>query len=122
MADFLSESWFAELNEVLAVAGPVPIENGSHTFRVVIEMYDAPSSVPHAITFSLNASGATLNPGDHLAADAIVRLSYLDATALSSGRFDSATALREGRVKVRGDMTVIVPVLAWLQQAHPRAE
>lgn len=122
MADFLSEPWFAELNELLRAAGPVPLEDPTHTFRVVIEMYDAPSSVPHALTFSLNAAGASADPGDHLAADAILRLSYLDATALGEGRFDSATALREGRVKVRGDMTVIVPVLGWLQRAHPRAD
>jgi hypothetical protein len=41
--------------------------------------------------------------------------------ALSLGQFDSATALREGRIKVRGDINAIVPVLGWLQQAHPQA-
>lgn len=122
MTDFLSEAWFAELGKVLVGAGPVPLEDPSRTFRVVIEMYDAPSSVPHAITFTLSADGASLEAGDHLAADAIVRLSFQDATDLNAGRFDSATALREGRVKVRGDMSVIVPVLAWIQQAHPASQ
>jgi ubiquinone biosynthesis protein UbiJ len=122
VADFLSEAWFTELNELLRDAGPVPLEDGTTTFRVVIEMYDAPSSVPHAITFTLNREGATVVAGDHLAADAIVRLSYQSATGLGSGRFDSATALRDGRVKVRGDMTAIVPVLAWLQRAHPNVQ
>ncbi len=122
MTDFLSEAWFAQLGEVLAGAGSVPMEDRSRTLRVVIEMYDAPSSVPHAITFTLSGDGASIAAGDHLAADAIVRLSYQDATDLNAGRFDSATALREGRVKVRGDMSVIVPVLAWIQQAHPASE
>ena len=121
MADFLSEVWFAELSELLARSGPVPLE-GPGVYRVVIEIYDAPGSVPHAMTLSLGRDGATVAVGDHLAADAILRLSYLDAKSLHEGRFDSATALREGRVKVRGDMTLIIDALAWLQRAHPRAE
>jgi putative sterol carrier protein len=63
-----------------------------------------------------------LQAGDHVAADAIVKLSYDDALALTTGRFDSASALREGRVKVRGDINAIVPLLSWLQLAHPQAE
>ena len=122
MADFLSEAWFLELNEQLDAAGSVPLEDPTKVIRVVIEMPDAPSSVPHAITFTLNAERATVEPGDHLFADAMVRLSFLDASALGSGRFDSATALREGRVKVRGDMSAVVPLLAWLQRTHPRGE
>ncbi len=121
MADFLSAQWFAELNETLAQAGPVPLARDSPTVRVVIEFPDAPTSGPHALTFSLSREGASVDPGDHLAADAILRLSYADASGLTTGQFDSATALREGRIKVRGDINAVVPVLSWLQRAHPSA-
>ena len=123
MADFLSDAWFGELSELLASAGPVPLE-GSGTFRVVIEIYDAPGALPHAmtLTLTLGTDGATVAVGDHLAADALLRLSYLDAKSLHEGRFDSASALREGRVKVRGDMTLVIGALAWFQGAHPQAE
>jgi putative sterol carrier protein len=73
------------------------------------------------MTFTLGPEGASVDAGDHLAADALLRLSFADATALTSGQFDSATALREGRIKVRGDINAIVPVLSWIQQAHPHA-
>jgi putative sterol carrier protein len=121
VADFLSDDWFESLNDTLRNAGPVPMKGGSSTFRIVLEFPDAPASVPHAITFTLSADAASVNAGDHLAADALVRLTYGDALALASGKFDSATALREGRLKVRGDINAIVPLLNWLQHAHPSA-
>ena len=120
MADFLSVDWFEGLNEVLRAAGPVPLE-GESTLRIVLQFSDAPSNLPHAMTFTLRPDGASAELGDHLAADALVRLPYADAVALTSGAFDSATALREGRIKVRGDVNAVVPLLAWLQRAHPRA-
>jgi putative sterol carrier protein len=119
--DFLSDEWFESLNHTLRDAGPVPMKDGSTTFRIVLEFPDAPSSGPHAMTFTLSGAGASLDAGDHLAADALVRLKYADALALATGKFDSATALREGRIKVRGDINAIVPLLSWLQQAHPQA-
>jgi putative sterol carrier protein len=116
---FLSSEWFDDLNAALASAAPVPLEEGADALRVVLEFSDAPSSEPHAITFTISADGASLAPGDHLAADAILRLSYADALALTKGEFDSATALRDGRVKVRGNVNAVVHLLGWLQSAHP---
>jgi hypothetical protein len=122
VAAFLSGEWFDALNESLAGQGPVPLPEGVETVRVVLEFFDNPSSAPHAMTFTLARDGASVASGDHLAADALVRLTYADAESLTQGTFDSATALREGRVKVRGDINAIVPLLAWLQRAHPRGE
>ncbi|MEO9181387.1 MAG: SCP2 sterol-binding domain-containing protein [Acidimicrobiales bacterium] len=121
MTTFLSPEWFQELSHTLAEAGHVPFESDTPMVRVVFEFSDAPKSVPHAITFTLASEGATIEGGDHLAADAIVRLSYVDATSLANGTIDSASALRDGRIKVRGDINAVVPVLGWLQRAHPSA-
>ena len=122
MADFLSTEWFQGLNQSLESADPPPFESGDESVRVVIEFPDAPNNGPHAITFSIGAEGARVEPGDHLAADAIVQLSFADAAALTGGDIDSASALRDGRVKVRGDINAIVPLLNWLQRAHPSAK
>lgn len=121
MTHFLSSEWFDELNEMLSRAGAIPFE-GDAPIRIVLEFPDAPSTGPHAMTFTMSRHGATIEAGDHLAADALVRLTYADAAALSVGDLDSASALREGRIKVRGDINAIVPLLAWLQLAHPHAE
>jgi hypothetical protein len=121
VADFLSPEWFRSLNETLANAETAPLEPDAETVRVVIEFIDAPSNGLHAITFSISAEGARVEPGDHLAADAVVQLSFADAAALTGGDTDSATALRDGRIKVRGNINAIVPLVGWLQQAHPSA-
>jgi hypothetical protein len=122
VADFLSTEWFQELNETLENADRVPLDPSAPTTRIVIEFPDAPSSGPHAITFSIGPDGARVDSGDHLAADAVLRLSFADASALTSGDIDSASALRDGRIKVRGDVNAFVPLLSWLQRAHPSAE
>jgi putative sterol carrier protein len=121
VADFLSAEWFLSLNESLEHADPVPFADGAATVRVVIEFPDAPSNGPHALTFSIGSDGARVDAGDHLAADAIVQIAYADASSLTNGDVDSASALRDGRIKVRGDINAIVPLLGWLQRAHPNA-
>ncbi len=114
MAAFLSPEWFEALTHTLALAGPPPLTASKEPFRVVFEFSDAPSAGPHAITFVVDAQGASADAGDHLAADAVIRLSYRDAEALTQGTLDSASALREGRVKIRGDVHGLVPLLSWL--------
>jgi hypothetical protein len=122
VAAFLSEEWFEQLNAVLRDAGPVPLESVAETFRVVIELTDAPADSPHAITLTLERTGASAHVGNIEGADAAIRLAFDDAQALTTGTFDSAGALREGRVKLRGDLNAITSALGWLQRAHPRAE
>jgi hypothetical protein len=114
VAGFLSAEWFAALNVTLADAGPPPLSASTMPFRVVFELADAPGSAPHAITFFVDDAGARAEAGDHLAADAVIRLSYRDGEALTQGNLDSASALREGRVKIRGDVQGLVPLLNWL--------
>jgi putative sterol carrier protein len=118
VADFLSADWFEALNLTLASAGPPPASESTMPLRVVFEFTDAPSTTPHAITFVVEDDGARCEVGDHLSADAVIRLTYRDAEALTKGNLDSATALREGRVKIRGDVHGLLPLLTWLLSAH----
>ena len=109
----------AALNSTLSAAGQPPLDSTQSAVRFVFEFTDGPSSMPHALSLSVSTDGASAEVGDHLAADAVIRLSYRDAEALTDGTLDSADALREGRLKVRGDIHGLVPLLAWLLQAHP---
>jgi putative sterol carrier protein len=115
VAAFLSVEWMAALNKTLSAAGPAPLVDPKKVFRLVLEFTDSASNAPHALTFCVSATNATADVGDHLAADAVIRLSYADAEALTKGTLDSASALREGRLKVRGDVHSLVPLLAWMQ-------
>jgi len=117
VAEFLSAEWLEALNDTLRAAGPTPIQNPDTVFRVVLDFSDAPSSSAHALTLAISKEGAWAELGDHLAADAVIRLSYRDGEALTNGTLESAGALREGRMKVRGDVHGLVPLLGWLQSA-----
>lgn len=116
MVEFAGDEWFATLNESLVAAGPVPMIESLR--RIVIHLIDAPNRAPHAFTLTLEPSGASVTAGDHLAADAVVRIDFADAARLYRGDLDSATALREGRIKIRGDVSVVVALLDWLLHAR----
>jgi hypothetical protein len=117
VSSFLSEEWFSSLGETLRNAGPAPFDEGSGDVRIVFELTDAPPSSPHAITFTVTQSGVSVLAGNDLAADAVIRISYKDAEELSSGTLTSATAVRDGRLKIRGDVHGLVPLLGWLLEA-----
>lgn len=118
MSDFLTSEWFEETNRTLAGAGIGPAQSGE-ALRVVFQLEGEPSSLPHAFTFTLAPEGARVDPGDHLAAHTMIRLRYDDARRITRGDLDGATALREGLLKVRGDVNGLVDVLEWLAHAHP---
>lgn len=104
MADFLTSEWFAEINATLASRKLAATD----TWRVVLSWDDGPAQLPHAVTFSAAGGLLAVEHGDHLAADAVIVLSYQDAKALATGELDTAAALREGRIKLRGDSAVVV--------------
>ena len=116
MAEFLSLEWFEAANASLAAAPAPPV--GSAVV-VVLDLSDAPSAGPHALTLTVAPEGATVAPGDHLGADAVLRLAHADAAALVAGELDSASALRAGRIKVAGDLSAVVALAEWLASARP---
>lgn len=113
MTEFLSADWLRTINEVLQSA--IPQSAGS--WRVVFEWADGPSSTPHAMTLSCLQGVVSLGIGDHLAADALVTLSFIDAKALAAGSLDVAEALRDGRFKLRGDAKAVVEMANALRVA-----
>ena len=111
MADFLSPTWFVERNADFARRGPTGV---AATLRVALVLTDAPSGGPDALTLVLEPGGGRLEPGDPGVADVVVTLSADDALGLVGGAATSTATLREGRLKVRGNAALLVPVTAWL--------
>ena len=117
MSAFLSATWFEELNQRLTSSLPAPLAPDAAPCRVVFEVTDAPAGGSTALTLLISGPTATVAPSsrdDHALADVVLRLNYEDADALTHGRLDSATALRQGRIKVRGDVNLLVPWATWL--------
>ncbi len=117
MKDFLSEQWFEELNARLSPSTSHALPEGSRACRIVFDVVEAPVVLAQALTLTITDDGARVDPGASPDADATIRIAYVDADALTSGRLDSATALREGRIKIRGDVNALVPLASWLHAA-----
>jgi putative sterol carrier protein len=114
---FLSVPWFEELNARLARSAAAPLPQDAHACQIVLDITDGPATLPSALTLSITDAGARVSSGDSSTADAVLRLSFDDALAMTAGTLDSAAALREGRIKVRGDVNVLVPLATWLHTA-----
>jgi hypothetical protein len=118
MTEFLSEEWFATVNQTLSNGGLVEMPEGVSAYSAVFHLEDGPANVPYAFTLLVKPEGGTMSPVDDLLADSVIRISYRDALALYSGKFDSAQALREGRIKISGNVNVLVPLMKWFQDAY----
>ncbi len=119
MNEFLSAEWFAELGGHLAAAGPPPADDAVAGLRYVVELLGAPDGVPNEMTFAVDPDGVSVRPGDHEVADAIIAIAYDDARDLATGSLTAAHAVRDGRLKIRGDVHGLVPLLGWLLAARP---
>lgn len=129
MPRFLSPEWAAAFDAALRdVTVPGPVDDAGlaardGTFTVVQEVRGAPDG---DVTVVLAVDGGTL----HLSLDAgvghetsrgdvTIALSYEDAAALSRGELAAAEALTAGRIRVRGDLSVLVAGQQMLATAQP---
>ena len=117
MPDFLTDQWFEDVNRRFCESLSAQLPEETSECRVVIELTDVPENLARALTLTVSTTGVEVTAGEGHDATATVRMSYVDAHALSTGQLDSASALREGRFKVRGDVTRLIPLTAWLQSA-----
>jgi hypothetical protein len=122
MARFLSSEWVDQFNAALSgVELPGPAADAGlaaldGAFVVAEEVRGTPDGDVRLLLIagerSLELAVEPLDSaGDgsgHAPAGATIALSYEDAAALSTGRLLPAQALNEGRVRVRGDLSVLV--------------
>jgi len=119
VARFLTEEWVAALNGALDgvnLPGPGPeagLAAADGRFRVAQEVRGAPEGdvrlvlavADGSLTFSLGPLGGPA-PTDEV--EVTIALEYADAVALSRGELSPAEALTGGRIRVRGDLSVLV--------------
>ena len=126
---FLSPEWVAAFDGALAgVAIPGPGDDAGLAaidgrFTVIQEVHGTPTG---DVTVVLTVDDGTVHVS--LAADPVsgaemadvaISLSYEDAAALSKGELVAAEALTAGRVRVRGDLSVLVASQQMLASAQP---
>ncbi len=124
MVRFLSPAWAEEFNAALdgaVIPGPDPdagLAALDGTFTVVQEVRGAPDGDLRVIlrvadgSIRLQLVGGTGDAPDEAPdqppPDVAIVISYEDAVAVSKGELAAAEALNSGRIRVRGDLSVLV--------------
>jgi len=134
VARFLSPSWAEELNAALAdvvVPGPGPdagLAAADGRFTVVQEVRGGPEGHVRLVlrvdagSLHLEVTPRGTDEGgagpDVGQGDVTIALSYDDAAAMSRGELAPAEALNAGRIRVRGDLSVLVAAQGMLEAAR----
>jgi hypothetical protein len=130
LARFLSQQWVDEFNGALS-GRPIAIEEASVSaeggnFSVGQLVRDAPADasasgeVRTLLVVADHVLHLELVEGDFAATpDVTISLGWEDAVALSTGTLDVAEALGRGRIRVRGDLSVLVAGQAAVAAAAP---
>ena len=137
MVRFLSPTWAEEFNAALAGAvlpGPGPdagLAAVDGTFTVVQEVRGGPDGDVRVV---LRVADGSLRLGladpaddssegdDDPPAEVTIVVSYDDAVAMSKGELAAAEALNAGRIRVRGDLSVLVAAQQMLVAARSDTE
>lgn len=114
-----SDEWIAAFNGAVGGLEPDP----DVSFRMLQVVHGGPDGTVR-IGLSAHEGHVALErePGDGFAPQVTVSVSFEDALALARGRLDPARLLAAGRVKVRGDLSVLVSGQALLAAAAARLE
>ena len=125
MPRFLSVEWVAAFNAALEGSPTTAIEAGQSlvaadgSFRVEQVVHDVPPDAGTVRTTLVVEPGSVVllsgDSGDD--ANVVVSLSYEDAAAMSRGELEPTQALGTGRLRIRGDLSVLMASQALLAEA-----
>jgi hypothetical protein len=119
MVRFLSPEWTALVNRCLDELPPSEADGSlaasGGRFTVCQVVHGAPGELAGAdgevvVTLQVTEGRPHLEVGgtEGSSADVVLSLDYHDAVALQRGELDPSAALAGGRVRVRGDLSVLV--------------
>jgi hypothetical protein len=124
MPRYLSPEWVQafnvalsglDLSAAIAAAGAGSLTASDGAFAVAQVVRNAPDDIGAPgdevrTVLSVNQDGVTmtLDPTASLPADVTIVVGYADALAIARGGLDAADALATGRVRVRGELAVLV--------------
>jgi hypothetical protein len=137
MARYLSPEWVRafddalaalDLSDVVAAAAAGSLKAADGAFAVAQVVTDPPGAGGEAgplplrtvLTVAAGRAHLVVDPDESVRADVTMVLRYADALAMARGELEPADALADGRVRVRGDLAVLVAGQAVLAAAAER--
>lgn len=106
MVQYLSDEWMTEAAAALAAA-PAPVDGDA---EVVVLQYDVTAAPGGKRSYALrfDGTGIALDPGAHKDASASFTLDYDVAAQIAQGQLSAQAAFMQGRLKLGGDVMVLV--------------
>jgi putative sterol carrier protein len=127
MPRYLSPEWVQAFNRALsgldltdavAVAGRTSLAASEGAFAVAQVVDDAPEgTVRTVLTVEGGRAALALDLEGSVPANVTIVVGYDDALSIARGQLDPADALAAGRVRVRGELAVLVAGQAVLNEA-----
>ena len=127
MTRFLSPDWVEAFNAALAdveLAPPGPeaglaVRDGRFSMGQVVT--GGPDGERHC-TFRVQDRHVTMTAGESADAEVTIRLTWDDAVAMAGGTLAPAEAIAAGRVRVRGDLSVLAEAQTVLGVVQPHLQ
>jgi hypothetical protein len=124
---FLSVEWVEAFNDALAdvtITGPGPgaglaVRDGRFSMGQVVT--GAPDGDIET-TLRVIEGKVTMTAGASQDAAVTIRLTWADAVSMAAGELAPAEAITAGRVRVRGDLSVLAEAQAVLSEVQPHLE
>jgi alkyl sulfatase BDS1-like metallo-beta-lactamase superfamily hydrolase len=125
VARFLSSAWVDEFNRAVAdveLAAPgstsgLAVRDGRFSMCQIVT--DGPEGEVRT-TLRVHDGRLTMALGDADGADVTIRLTWADALAMAAGELASTDAIAAGRIRVRGDLSVLAEAQATLEAVSPQ--
>ena len=104
---YLSDEWLAAANEAVSASNELRKASEGQDVAIAYEVTGAPSGkVTYGLVFRDGAS--SVEPGPHRDAPTSFSLDYDTASQIAQGELSAQAAFMQGRLKVGGDVTVLV--------------
>ena len=114
MARYLSSEWFDEVNRAAADQSDLAVDTAGVTLTIQQVVTDAPEG---DIRYAVRIRNGTveLRPGDSADADVTITEDWDTATAVASGQMSAPTAFMTGRIRVGGNVGMLLDAQGCLQ-------
>jgi SCP-2 sterol transfer family len=124
---FLGPQWVEEFNQALAhVTIPPPgpdaglaVRDGRFSMGQLVT--GGPDGDVQA-TLQVREGRVTMTAGESAGAEVTIRLTWEDAVAMAAGELAPGEAIAAGRVRVRGDLSVLAEAQAVLNAVQPHLQ
>ena len=114
MARYLSQEWFDEVNRAAADSDRIKVDTAGIALTIQQVVTGAPDGDAH-YAVKVRDGAVTVTPGDDPEADVTITEDWDTAVSVANGELPAAAAFMTGRIRVSGNVAVLLDAQGSLQ-------